>query len=107
MIPYSTSLATSVLERLLSAMIMKPPWLTDSIKRMIYFKEEIYKHFQKNNNNQQLEYLDNLTCRLANLVEEEKANYYDRLSRMLNDPKTSSKKYWSLLKTLINSKKLQ
>ena len=72
---------------------------------MIYFKEEIYKHFQRNNNNQQLEYLDNLTCRLANLVEEEKANYYDRLSRMLNDPKTSSKKYWSLLKTLMNGKK--
>ena len=32
--------------------------------------------------------------------------YYNQLAQKLNDPKTSSKTYWSILKTFYNSKKV-
>ena len=35
-----------------------------------------------------------------------KENYYHKLSLQLNDPLTRPKKYWSILKTLLNGKKI-
>ena len=36
----------------------------------------------------------------------QKKKYYDDLSNKLNNPLTCRKKYWSILKTLLNVKKM-
>ena len=32
--------------------------------------------------------------------------YYERIANKLNDPTTSSKTYWAIVKTIVNSKKV-
>ena len=40
-----------------------------------------------------------------NVVESSKENFYINLEKKLNDPSTSNKTYWSIIKTFINGKK--
>ena len=43
---------------------------------------------------------------LSDLIINRKNVYYSQLAQKLNDPKTSSKTYWSILKTFYNGKKV-
>ena len=43
---------------------------------------------------------------LSDLIINRKNVYYNQLAQKLNDPKTSSKTYWSILKTFYNGKKV-
>ena len=43
---------------------------------------------------------------LSDLIFNRKNGYYNQLAQKLNDPKNSSKTYWSILKTFYNSKKV-
>ena len=84
-----------------------PPWLTDDIKRIIYFKDQAYRHYQRSNKTaQDYVILDNVSRHLNEQIELSKQEYYHKLSIQLNNPFTSRKKYWTLLKTLINGKKV-
>ena len=83
-----------------------PPWLTDDIKRMINLKEQAYRWYQSTQKTaQDFIILDNVSCHLNDEILLAKQKYYDNLSNQLNNPLTSRKKYWTILKTLMNGKK--
>ena len=83
-----------------------PPWLTDKIKRMTQDKDEAYRRLKLNNEDVfQSTFFKGLTQELTDEIEREKNQYYENLSNKLNNPLTSQKKYWTLLKTLMNGKK--
>ena len=42
---------------------------------------------------------------LINIIKSSKENFYFNLAKKLNDPSTSNKTYWSIMKTFINGKK--
>ena len=42
----------------------------------------------------------------SDLIYEKKNDYYNALAKKLSDPTTSSKTYWSILKTFYNTKKV-
>ena len=50
--------------------------------------------------------LQRVTSEVADLIIAKKDEYYNRLSKKLNDPNTSTKTYWSILKTFYNGKKI-
>ena len=39
---------------------------------------------------------------LANIIKSSKENFYNNLAKKLNNPNTSGKTYWSMMKTFIN-----
>lgn len=45
------------------------------------------------------------TNNISNAVNLSKFKYHDRPAKILNEPKTAAKTYWSIFKTLINSSK--
>ena len=50
--------------------------------------------------------LQNVTVEVSELVCKSKDDYHKHLARKLTNPKTSSKTYWSILKTFYNGKKV-
>ena len=44
--------------------------------------------------------------KVSQLISENKGKYYNKLSMKLNNTKTSSKTYWSILKTFYNGRKI-
>ena len=84
-----------------------PPWMTTKIKEIISQKNKLYSGIKKRNNsflNKQL--LHSLQQHLSKLIENAKNKYIFRISEKLNNPNTSTKCYWSLIKTLLNGKKV-
>ena len=67
-----------------------PPWVNDDIKNKIKLK---HKDFVE------LEYFHN---EIDNLI----SKYYQNIKRKLKDPLTSSKTYWSIMKTFLSGKKV-
>ena len=84
-----------------------PPWINDNIKRKLIAKNIIYRTFIKNgrNNNDYMKF-ENIRQEISDLINTSKTNYYNKLGAQLNNPQTSSKKYWSILKTFFNGKKV-
>ena len=84
-----------------------PPWMTTKIKEFISQKNKLYSRIKKSNNgvlSKQL--LQSLQQHLSKSIENAKKKYFFRISEKLNNPKTSIKCYWSLIKTLLNGKKV-
>ena len=84
-----------------------PPWMTTKIKELISQKIKIYFRIKKSNNSvlsKQL--LQSLQQHLSKSIENAKNKYFFRISEKLNNPNTSIKCYWSLIKTLLNGKKV-
>ena len=52
------------------------------------------------------ENLQTITWDLTEAVSGSRNVYYERLANKLNDPNTSVKAYWSIIKTLFNGKKV-
>ena len=50
--------------------------------------------------------LQNVMAEVSELVCQSKDDYHKQLARKLTNPKTSSKTYWSILKTFYNGKKV-
>ena len=50
--------------------------------------------------------LQTVSTELSEMILKWKDDYHRQLSDKLNDPKTSAKAYWSILKTLYNGKKI-
>ena len=68
--------------------------------------DEVYKRFQPSNENgHQSNICKFLAQQITDEIEMEKHKYYEKLSNKLNNPLTNQKKYWTLLKTLMNGKK--
>ena len=84
-----------------------PPWMNSFIKNLIRAKDNFYKKFVRKSNNMYHHYaFKNLQNHLNQSIQIAKQNYFNKIAQSLGDPNTSSKCYWSLLKTLLNGKKI-
>ena len=84
----------------------EPPWFDRKIKKLIKYKNQIYKdtHDCKSNHNFQFHfrYIQDL---IHTKIDQSKRKCYENMSRQLSDKNLNPKKYWSLRKTLLNGKK--
>ena len=75
-------------------------------RRLINQKVEIFKKYLKDGRpNSVYENLQTVTWNLTKAISSLKRVYYERIANKLNDSNTSSKVYWSTIKTLANGKK--
>ena len=82
-----------------------PPWFNNNIKQLIKEKNNTYKSYILSNKNPQFfDRVKSLQNQLKCSIEGNKQKYYLRISKKLMDPITSTKTYWSILKTLLNKK---
>ena len=83
-----------------------PPWMNESIKKKIMAKKYACKSFYANKKNYDAYLkLQTISTELSEMILKRKGDYYRLLSDKLNNPYTSAKSYWSILKTLYNRKK--
>ena len=84
-----------------------PPWMNEYIKKKILDKKIACKSFNTNNKNYDAYLkLQTISTELSEMILKRKNDYHRQLSDKLNDPETSAKAYWSILKTLYNGKKI-
>ena len=76
-----------------------PPWMTEKIKNKINLKRSLSK-------SNKFSEIQMLSTEISTLILERKEKYYHDLSMKLNDPKTSAKTYWSILKSFYNDSKI-
>ena len=84
-----------------------PPWMTTKIKEFIFQKNKPYSRIKKRDNsflNKQL--LHSLQQHLSKSIENAENKYFFRISGTLNNLNTGTNCYSSLIKTLLNGKKL-
>ena len=62
--------------------------------------------FLPSNNTDNLLMFKNLQNQLIQSIHTAKQKYFNKISKKLCDPLTSTKCYWSLLKTIVNEKKI-
>ena len=84
-----------------------PPCMNEHIKRKTKDKKVACKSFGTNNKNYD-GYLkvQTISTELSKMILKRQNDYHRQLSGKLNDPKTSAKAYWSILKTPYNGKKI-
>ena len=84
-----------------------PPWFNKNIKQLIQEKNNTYKSYILSDKNPQIfEKVKSLQNQLKCSIEGSKKKYYLRISKKLMDSATSAKTYWSILKALLNNKKI-
>ena len=85
-----------------------PPWMTQYLKSQINWHNNVYQeyHRKRNHSADDFIFLENVISEVSDLIFNRKNVYYNQLAQKLNDPKTSSKTYWSILKTFYNGKKV-
>ena len=65
----------------------------------------MYKNYKRNGKTtEDFELLTKAVSEVSQLIEKSKDEYYYRLGKRLNDPNTSAKSYWTILKTFYNKK---
>ena len=85
----------------------EPPWFNKNIINLIKSKSIFYKsHTANENSTDKKEAIKTLQNKLTSTIENAKSEYYSKLSIKLLNPKTSSKAYWSILKSFVNDKKI-
>ena len=83
------------------------PWINNNIMQLIQEKNNTYRSYILNDKNLQIFHkVKYLQKQLRRLIGHNQEKRYIRISRKLMDPMTSLKTYWSLLKTLLNNKKI-
>ena len=84
-----------------------PPWINSNIRQLIQEKNNTYRSYILNDKNLRIFHkVKYLQKQLRRLIGHNQEKRYIRISRKLMDPMTSLKTYWSLLKTLLNNKKI-
>ena len=83
-----------------------PPWLTVEIKTLIKKKNLLFKKFSGSKSETILSQLTSFSNKLAEMILSSKEKYYNNLGSKLNNPLTKTKTYWSILKTLLNGRKI-
>ena len=83
-----------------------PPWFNDNIRNLINLKNQAFIRYQNNRRDHEYMNLLAITNQLTDLLKASKDKYYNRLSSQLMNPQTSKKKYWTILKTYLNGKKI-
>ena len=81
--------------------------MNDVIKSKIKLKHKLYhRYLRHKRNNEDFAKLEYLRNEIDNLTSKSKKDYYQNINRKLNDPLTSSKTNWSIMKTFFNGKKV-
>ena len=76
------------------------------MKQLIQEKNDTYRIYISNDKNPQIfQKVKYLQTQLKNLIEHSQEKYYSHISKKMN-LMTSLKTYWSILKTLLNNKKI-
>ena len=85
-----------------------PPWFNNEIRKILTKKNEIFKQYIANGKSQKTgyEWFQLISSNLTESIRSTKEKFYYKLSTKLADPSTSSKTYWSILKTFVNGKKV-
>ena len=74
---------------------------------LIKNKNIFYKsHTANENSTDKKEAIKVLQNKLTSTIENAKSEYDSKLSMKLSNPETSSKTYWSILKSFVNNKKI-
>ena len=85
----------------------KLPWFNKNIINLIKSKNIFYKsHTTNENSTEKKEAIKALQNKLTFTIENVKNEYYFKLSMKLSNLETSSKVYWSILKSFVNNKKI-
>ena len=83
-----------------------PVWMNKEIKQLVEQKNQFYKRLIWSNKTFYINQFKELQDDLGFLIEKSKNYYYSKLSQKLSNKATSSKAYWSILKTFLNDKKI-
>ena len=84
----------------------EPPWINNKVKTMIQEKNKIYQLYLKNKSNMLATKLKTMQNLIYETLESCKSKYYENISKKLCSKATTPKYYWSLLKTMLNDKKV-
>ena len=81
-------------------------WMTQYLKSQINWHNNVYQEYQRKRNHSADDFifLENVISEVSDLIFNRKNVYYNQLAQKLNDPKTSSKTYWSILETFSRQK---
>ena len=81
-----------------------PPWMTEKLKERIKWNHKVYRDcLKKGETDADYMYVHHAITKVSQLISESKDKYYNKLAMKLNNPKTSSKTYWSIFKTFYNA----
>ena len=83
-----------------------PPWLNKNIKNMINYKNAIYNKLIRHNDSHLQLHLRYFQDLLNTKIEQAKRKYFENISHKLSNKNLNPKKYWSLLKIILNGKKI-
>ena len=96
-----------VLNELITCDDRDPPWMNRYIKNLIAAINDFHKKFVlPSSNTGNLLMFKNLQNKLIQSIHTAKQKFLNKISKKLCDPLTNTKYYWSLLKTLLNNKKV-
>ena len=84
-----------------------PPWINDNIKNKIRRKNSMYKNYKRNGKKtEDYELLTKAVSEVSQLIEKSNDEYYYQLGKRLNNPRTSAKSYWTILKIFYSKRKI-
>ena len=83
-----------------------PSCYNNQIKTLIEKKNHLFKSYIANVRLAMDRFrLQKANEELTNIIKSSKENFYNNLAKKLNDPNTSNKTYWSIMKNFVNGKK--
>ena len=82
-----------------------PLWINKNIKNMINYKNAIYNKLIRQNDSHLQLHLRYFQDLLNTKIEQAKRKYFENISHKLSNKNLNPKKYWSLLKIILNGKK--
>ena len=84
-----------------------PPWINEEIKCKIKSKNKTFQQYFKNGRKiTDFEIVDKEAGELSEMIQKRKEKYFYDLSLKLNNPQTSPKTYWSIIKSCYNGRKI-
>ena len=82
----------------------KTPWMTKAIENPLRNKNCVF--FGKGQPDDTLESMQKMVSEGSKMVEGAKQNYFLKVGKVLANPETCSKTYWSLINTVLNKAKV-
>ena len=84
-----------------------PPWMNDKIKNKIKKRDMFYQQLKKYKSNfTDFDVMNELTSGLPLIISQRRDEYYSQLAKKLNDLWKNAKTCWSILKTILNGRKI-
>ena len=83
------------------------PWINNRVKELINEKNDTFQCYLHSNKDPRLfNKVEYFQTELKSLIEANKEKYYSRICKRMMNPLTSTKTYWSILKSFLNNKKI-